>query len=103
MSENIREIALDTMLTLEQQKEYSNHLIRTVLDKYDYLSGRDKAFIKRLTEGTLERRLELDYYLNRVSSVPVGKMKPFIILRTLTRAGTTGDPSSSSRSASSRS
>lgn len=78
MSENIREIALDTMLTLEQQKEYSNHLIRTVLDKYNYLSGRDKAFIKRLTEGTLERRLELDYYLNRISSVPVGKMKPFI-------------------------
>lgn len=78
MSENIREIALDTMLTLEQRKEYSNHLIRAVLDKYDYLSGRDKAFIKRLTEGTLERRLELDYYLNRVSSVPVGKMKPII-------------------------
>ena len=78
MSENIREIALDAMLTLEQRKEYSNHLIRAVLDKYDYLSGRDKAFIKRLTEGTLERRLELDYYLNRVSSVPVGKMKPFI-------------------------
>lgn len=78
MADNIREIALDTMLTLEQQKEYSNHLIRAVLDKYDYLSGRDKAFIKRLTEGTLERRLELDYYLNRVSSVPVGKMKPLI-------------------------
>ena len=78
MAENIREIALDTMLTLEQQKEYSNHLIRAVLDKYDYLSGRDKAFLKRLTEGTLERRLELDYYLNKVSSVPVGKMKPLI-------------------------
>ncbi|MCH5340444.1 MAG: 16S rRNA (cytosine(967)-C(5))-methyltransferase RsmB [Acetatifactor sp.] len=78
MTENIREIALDTMLTLEQQMEYSNHLIRAVLDKYDYLSGRDKAFLKRLTEGTLERRLELDYYLNKVSTVPVGKMKPLI-------------------------
>lgn len=78
MAENIREIALDTMLTLEHQKEYSNRLIRAVLDKYDYLSGRDKAFLKRLTEGTLERRLELDYYLNKVSSVSVGKMKPLI-------------------------
>ena len=78
MAENIREIALDTMLTLDQQKEYSNRLIRAVLDKYDYLSGRDKAFLKRLTEGTLERRLELDYYLNKISSVPVGKMKPLI-------------------------
>ena len=78
MTENIREIALDTMLTMEQQKEFSNYLIKSVLDKYDYLPGRDKAFIKRLTEGTLERRLELDYYLNKVSSVPVGKMKPLI-------------------------
>lgn len=78
MAENIREIALDTMLTMEQQKEFSNYLIKSVLDKYDYLPGRDKAFIKRLTEGTLERRLELDYYLNKVSSVPVGKMKPLV-------------------------
>ena len=78
MAENIREIALDTMLTMVQQREFSNYLIKSVLDKYDYLPVRDKAFIKRLTEGTLERRLELDYYLNKVSSVPVGKMKPLI-------------------------
>lgn len=78
MAENIREIALDTMMTMVQQREFSNHLIKSVLDKYDYLPVRDKAFIKRLTEGTLERRLELDYYLNKVSSVPVGKMKPLI-------------------------
>lgn len=78
MAENIREIALEAMLALERQREYSHQLIRAVQDKYDYLDDRDKAFFKRLTEGALERRLELDYYLNRVSSVPVGKMKPFI-------------------------
>lgn len=78
MAENIREIVLDTMLAMAQQREFSNYLIKSVLDKYDYLPVRDKAFIKRLTEGTLERRLELDYYLNKVSSVPVGKMKPLI-------------------------
>lgn len=78
MADNIREIALDVLLALEREKEYSNRLIRAVLDKYDYLGARDKAFIKRLTEGTLERGLELDYYLDRVSSVPVQKMKPLI-------------------------
>ena len=78
MAENIREIVLDTLLTLERDKEYSNRLIKDVLDKYDYLETRDKAFIKRLTEGTLERQLELDYYLNQTSSVPVPAMKPFI-------------------------
>lgn len=78
MAENVREIALDTLLALEREKEYSSRLIRAVLDKYDYLESRDKAFIKRLTEGTLERQLELDYYLDQVSSLPVRKMKPLI-------------------------
>lgn len=78
MAENIREIALDTLLALEREKEYSDRLIKAVLDKYDYLAARDKAFIKRLTEGTLERQLEMDYYLDQVSSVPVPKMKPLI-------------------------
>lgn len=76
--ENIREIALDALLILEKEQEYSNRLIKAVLDKYDYLEARDKAFIKRLTEGTLERQLELDYYLDQVASVSVEEMKPFI-------------------------
>lgn len=78
MAENVREIALDTLLALEREKDYSNRLIRAVLDKYDYLESRDKAFFKRLTEGTLERQLELDYYLDQFSSLPVRKMKPLI-------------------------
>lgn len=78
MADHIREIVLDTLLALEKDGEYSHRLIRAVLDKYDYLEGRDKAFIKRLTEGTVERQTELDYYLEHVSTVPVRKMKPLI-------------------------
>ncbi len=78
MAENVREIALDALLLLEREQEYSDRLIRAVLDKYDYLETRDKAFIKRVTEGTIERRIELDYYIGRYSSVPVGRMKPLI-------------------------
>lgn len=78
MAENIREIVLDVLLTLEQGEEFSHRLLKAVLDKYDYLDSRDKAFIKRVTEGTIERQLELDYYLNHFSSVPVRKMKPLI-------------------------
>lgn len=76
--ENTREIVLDTLLALEKGEEFSHRLLKAVLDKYDYLDGRDKAFIKRVTEGTLERQLELDYYLNHFSSVSVKKMKPLI-------------------------
>ncbi len=74
----MREIVLDTLLTLERGESYSHMLVKAVLDKYDYLEARDKAFFKRLTEGTQERRLELDYYLDYFSSVPVKKMKPLI-------------------------
>ena len=78
MGVNTREIVLDMLLALEREEDYSHRLIKAVLDKYDYLEARDKAFIKRVTEGTLERGLELDYYLNGHSTVPVGKMRPLI-------------------------
>ncbi len=83
MAENTREIILDTLLSIEKGEQYSNQLIRAVLDKYNYLDARDKAFIKRVTEGTIERQIELDYYLDHFSTVPVWKMKPLV--RTLLR------------------
>lgn len=78
MAENIREIVLDTLLTLEKGEEYSHRLIRAVLDKYSYFDSRDRAFLKRLAEGSIERRIELDHYLDHISSLPVRKMKPLI-------------------------
>ncbi len=75
---NNRELVLDMLLVIEKQEAFSNRLIKDVLNKYDYLSGQEKAFIKRLFEGTLERQIELDYDLNQFSSIPVKKMKPLI-------------------------
>lgn len=83
---NIREIVLDMLLTVEREEEYSHRIIRDVLGKYDYLSGQEKAFMKRLFEGTIERRIELDYYLDSIASMPTRKMKPLI--RCLLRMGT---------------
>lgn len=75
---NVREAVLDILLELEKQTEYSNVLIAAVLDKYDYLDGREKAFIKRVSEGTVERRIQLDFVLDQYSKTPVIKMKPLI-------------------------
>lgn len=75
---NGRETVLDMLLMVEREEEYSHRIIKAVLTKYDYLTGQEKAFIKRLFEGTIERRTELDYLLNHFSSVPVKKMKPLI-------------------------
>ncbi len=76
--ENSREIILDSLMALEKGTEYSSVLVRQVLYKYDYLPEPEKSFIKRVIEGTLERRIELDFILDRFSNVPVSKMKPFI-------------------------
>lgn len=76
--ENTREIVLECLLLLEKENAFSNVVIRRTLQKYDYLPAQEKAFIKRATEGTVERRIELDYIINQFSGVPVLKMKPFI-------------------------
>lgn len=78
MAENVREIVLDTLLEMERSRVYSNQVIKAVLDKYDYLDSQEKRFIKRLTEGCVERRIELNYILDQYSSVPTAKMKPLI-------------------------
>lgn len=78
MSENIREIVLDTLLLIESDNVKSHLAIRDVLDKYDYLDVRDKAFYKRVTEGTVMYRLTLDYVINKYSRKPVEKCKPVI-------------------------
>lgn len=75
---NSREIIVNMLLAISAGEEYSHVLIRNVLEKYDYLDGKDKAFIKCVTEGCLERRLELDYILDGFSNTSVKKMKPFI-------------------------
>ena len=75
---NHRDVVLSLLMEIYGQKEFSHILLRQVLDKYDYLAINEKAFIKRLTEGTLERTLELDYVINQFSKVEVRKMKPLI-------------------------
>lgn len=75
---NMRELVLDILLELNRQDEYLNVLLFGVLEKYDYLDGKEKAFIKRVCEGTVERRIQIDYILDRFSRVPVRKMKPLI-------------------------
>lgn len=79
---NLRMLVLEMLLT---ENVYSHVIVRDVLNKYNYLSQQEKSFTKRLYEGVLERRIELDYVLNRFSKVPVNKMKP--VIRAIMRMG----------------
>jgi len=72
---NIRELVLDILLNVTKQGEYSHIAEKQVLEKYQYLNKKDRAFLTRLTEGTLENLIQIDYIINQFSKVPVHKMK----------------------------
>nr|WP_027870241.1 16S rRNA (cytosine(967)-C(5))-methyltransferase RsmB [[Eubacterium] cellulosolvens] len=76
---NVRELAVETLLAIRKENRQSHLLIRDVLDQYAWLPDRERAFYVRLTEGTLERRLQLDYIINTYSKTKTGKMKPMIL------------------------
>ena len=76
--DNTRELVLDLLMEILEKKVYSHLVLREVLDKYDYSDSRDKAFVKRVTQGTLERLIQIDYCLDQFSKVPVRSMKPLI-------------------------
>ncbi len=82
---NDRLIILETLLAIGQEEAYSHLIIKDVLDKYAYLDRQERSFIKRVTEGTLERRIELDYLIDRFSSTKTKKMKP--VIRTILEMG----------------
>ena len=73
-----RELILGILLEVTRDGAYSHVALRNVLTKYQYLDKRERAFITRVTEGSLERMIEIDYVLNQFSKVKVDKMKPVI-------------------------
>lgn len=75
---NTRNLVVDILLAVTRDGEFSHIAIRDVLDKYRYLPKQDRAFITRLSQGTLERMIELDAIINQFSKTKVKKMKPVI-------------------------
>lgn len=77
-SVNVRELILGILLEVTERDVYSHLIIRNVLDKYQYLDKQERAFLTRVSEGTIENIILLDYIINQFSKVKVNKMKPVI-------------------------
>ena len=84
-SVNVRELVLETLLLITRDGDYSHIALKNVLDKYQYLEKKERAFITRVVEGTIERMIEIDYIIDQFSKVKVQKMKP--VIRTILRSG----------------
>lgn len=77
-SVNARELILGVLTEVTEKRNYSHLALRAVLDKYQYLDKRERAFITRVCEGTIQRMIELDYIIDCFSKVKTEKMKPTI-------------------------
>lgn len=77
-SVNTRELILGILLEVTKEGSYSHLVLRSVLEKYQYLDKKDRSFITRVSEGTIQSLIELDYIINQFSNIKVNKMKPVI-------------------------
>lgn len=68
-----RDAAVAALLKIQEQGGYSNIVLDEMLER-TALTDADRGFASRLLYGVTERRLTLDYLLNKVSSTPVKMM-----------------------------
>ena len=60
---NVREIAMDLLVTIEKNQSYSNLLLNSTIEKNELSLNVDVGLLTELTYGTLQRRMALDFFL----------------------------------------
>ncbi len=81
---NARDGAVKALLCVQEEGGYSNIVVEELLSKTP-LAAQDRALSSRLIYGVTERRLTLDYLLNKTSTTPVKMMDTTI--REILRVG----------------
>ena len=81
-----REIVLDILMEVLENGAYIHQILGQALYKYQYLDKADRAFITRTAEGTLDYLIQIDFVIEKYSSIKLKRMKPLI--RTLMRMST---------------
>lgn len=75
---NTRELVLDLLLEINVNGTFSHISVGNMLKKHQYLEKQERSFITRVTEGTIENLILIDYIISQYSTVKVNKMKPVI-------------------------
>ena len=73
-----REIILGVLTEVLEKGSFVHLILNQALYKYQYLDKADRAFITRVTEGTLEYMLQIDAVIDRYSKTKTKRMKPLI-------------------------
>lgn len=74
---NVRNIAVNALVSILEDEEKSHIVERNYMDKNE-LSDVDRSFFLRLVEGTVERKITLDYVISLYSKTSINKMKKVI-------------------------
>ncbi len=75
---NVRAIVLDILMETQKPDSMSHVVLGNALKKYQYLDKRERSFITKLSQGTIEKKIYLDYCIEQFSKTPIKKIKPLI-------------------------
>ncbi len=78
-----REAAYRIIFAVLEEKKLSHLVMQDFFEEHSGFEARERGFITRLSIGTVERKITLDFFLDSVSKTPVSKQKP--IVRTILR------------------
>lgn len=84
MAQNARDIAVSALVNWEKDATYSNIMLDQLL-RASSLSAADAAFVTRLVYGVIERRITLDWVLEKQMKQPLKKCHATV--RAVLRAG----------------
>ena len=70
-----RDVALTVLKDIETNDTFSNIALAKALKVNQFSDKKDRAFVTRLVEGTVETRLTLDYIINQFSKTRINKCK----------------------------
>lgn len=73
-----REIILELLLEINEEGAHCHIALGDALKKYQFLPKKDRAFITRVCEGTVEYAIQIDYIINYFSKIKTADMKPVI-------------------------
>lgn len=81
--ENPRKLAVKALIKINTENAYSNLTVKSLFKDND-LSSANKAFATALVYGVLDRRITLDYVLQKFLKTPLKRVAPFTleVLRT---------------------
>ena len=75
---DVRSICLSLLVDILENETFSHIALKNSLAKHQDLTKQERSFLTKLVNGTIERKITLDYIIESYSSVKVKKMKPLI-------------------------